>query len=128
MKFAKHVFLLAGVLGLLALAPMYFMESSIGRDFPPPITHPEYFYGFIGVALAWQVAFLLMSRDPARYRPLMLAAVLEKFSFSLAVFALCAQGRAPALLLPFAATDFLLGVLFFVAYLKTKGLDSQWPT
>ena len=123
MKFAKYVFLLAGVFGVLALAPMYFMEAQIGRDFPPAVTHPEFFYGFVGVGLAWQVAFLLMSRDPVRYRPLMLAAVLEKLSFSLAVFALYAQARAPALLLPFAATDFLLGALFIASYMKTKGLE-----
>ena len=122
MKFAKYVFLLAGIFGILALAPIYFMEARIGSDFPPVITHPEFFYGFVGVGLAWQAAFLLMSRDPVRYRPLMLAAMLEKFSFSLAVFALYAQGRVPAMLLPFAATDFLLGVLFTVSYMKTKDL------
>ena len=124
MKFAKYVFLLAGVFGVLALAPMYFMEAQVGRDFPPAVTHPEFFYGFVGIGLAWQVAFLLMSRDPARYRPLMLAAVLEKFSFSIGVFALYAQTRVPALLLPFAATDFLLGVLFIASYMKTKGLEA----
>ena len=124
MKFAKTVFLLAGLFGVVALAPLYFMEARIGSDFPPAVTHPEFFYGFVGVALAWQFAFLLMSRDPVRFRPLMLAAMLEKFSFSLAVFALYAQGRAAALLLPFAATDFLLGVLFIASYLKTKDLKA----
>ncbi len=50
--FAKRVFLVAGVYGLAVLFPQYFMEGQTGRDFPPPINHPEYFYGFIGVALA----------------------------------------------------------------------------
>jgi hypothetical protein len=128
MKFAKYVFLSAGIFGILALAPMYFMEAQIGRDFPPAVTHPEFFYGFVGVALAWQVAFLLMSCDPVRYRPLMLAAVCEKFSFSLAVFALYAQGRVAALLLPFAVTDFLLGVLFCLSFWKTRGLANTAKT
>jgi hypothetical protein len=57
MTFAKRVFFLAGVYGILALTPMYFLEARLGRDFPPPITHPEHFYGFVGVALAWQVLF-----------------------------------------------------------------------
>jgi hypothetical protein len=52
MKFAKIVFLIAGIQGLLILAPLYFLERTIGRQAPPAITHPEYFYGFVGVALA----------------------------------------------------------------------------
>ncbi len=43
MKFSKIVFLIAGIYGLLVLTPMYFLESKIGRDAPPAITHPEYF-------------------------------------------------------------------------------------
>src|ERR1051326_1675203 len=81
MKFAKLTFLIAGGYGLLALAPLYFMEQQTGRDYPPPITHPEYYYGFIGVAVAWQLAFIVMSRDPVRYRALMPVAVVEKASF-----------------------------------------------
>ena len=48
MKFAKIIFLVAGIYGVLVLAPIYFMESTIGRQTPPAITHPEYFYGFLG--------------------------------------------------------------------------------
>src|SRR6185369_3227308 len=82
-KFAKLTFLVAGIYGLLALLPLYFMEQQSGRDYPPPITHPEYYYGFIGVAVAWQLAFLVMSRDSARYRPLMPVAVVEKASYNI---------------------------------------------
>ena len=55
-RFARWVFLVAGVYGVLVVLPQYSLEARIARDFPPPITHPEYFYGFIGVALAWRVA------------------------------------------------------------------------
>src|ERR1700686_5334540 len=64
MRFAKIVFLVAGIYGLLILAPIYFMEEKIERETPPAITHPEYFYGFLGVGLAWQVLFPMLSRDP----------------------------------------------------------------
>ena len=64
---------------------MYFLEGRIGRDTPPPITHPEFFYGFLGVAVAWQAAFLVIARDPVRFRPLMVPAVLEKAAFALAI-------------------------------------------
>lgn len=54
---------------------MYPLEDRIGRDLPPPITHPEYFYDSIGVTIAWQVAFLVIARDPVRYRVLMIPAI-----------------------------------------------------
>jgi hypothetical protein len=120
MRFARLTFLVAGVYGLAVLAPQYFLEGKTGRDFPPPITHPEYYYGFVGVALAWQFAFLILSRDPARHRPLMPVAVLEKTSYGLAAAALYAQGRAHALVLATGLIDLLLGALFVVAYLKTE--------
>ena len=68
MKFAKIVFYVAGIYGLLVLFPQYFMEAKTGQDFPPAITHPEYYYGFIGVALAFQILFLIIARNPLQYR------------------------------------------------------------
>jgi hypothetical protein len=119
MTFARRVFTGAAVYGILALAPMYFMEARIGRDSPPPITHPEHFYGFIGVALVWQFAFLLIARDPVRYRPLMPIAVLEKLAFGLPCIFLYARGRLDPAVLAFGLLDLVLGVLFVFSYLKT---------
>src|ERR1041384_3861354 len=85
MKFARVVFLVAGIYGLLVLVPQFFLEARIGRDTPPPIPHPEFFYGFICVAVAWQVLFLVLSRDPVRYRPMMIPAMLEKIGLPIAV-------------------------------------------
>jgi hypothetical protein len=68
MKFAKMVFLVAGIYGLIVLLPSYFLKEQIGRDYPPAITHPEYYYGFVGLAVVWQILFLVLSRDPVRYR------------------------------------------------------------
>lgn len=120
MIFARRTFLIAGIYGLLALLPMYFLEGRIGRDLPPPITHPEYFYGFVGVAVSWQVAFLVMARDPVRFRPLMLPAVLEKATFGLATVALWLGSRLSAAGLAFGVIDLALGVLFMTAYLRTS--------
>ena len=119
MKFAKIVFLIAGIYGLIVLLPLYFMEAQTGRDYPPPITHPEYYYGFIGVAVAWQLAFLVLSRDPVRYRPMMLPAIVEKASFGIAVLVLYLQHRVSSFMLGAAMVDSFLGVLFIVAFLKT---------
>jgi hypothetical protein len=118
MKFAKTVFWIAGIWGLLVLTPLYFMFDLIGRNDPPPITHPAFFYGFAGVALACQVAFIFIATDPARYRPLMIPSVLEKASFGAAVVTLVLQGRMHRSDLIFAGTDLLLGLLFVVAFFK----------
>jgi hypothetical protein len=119
MTFAKRVFLIAGIYGLIVLLPQYFLENQVGRDSPPPITHAEFFYGFLGTAVAFQVVFLIVARDPLRYRPMMIASVLEKAGFGLAAFVLFLQQRLSVLTLGFGAVDLLFGVLFILAYVRT---------
>jgi hypothetical protein len=119
MRFARWTFRIAGIYGVLILAPQYFLEERIGVDFPPPITHPEHFYGFVGTALAWQIAYLLISTDPARYRPMMLVGVAAKCSFGIAAAVLFAQGRLAVEVLAAATVDFVLAVLFATAFFAT---------
>jgi hypothetical protein len=120
MKFAQRVFATAGVWGLVVLSPLYFLLDEIGRQSPPAITHPEFFYGFIAVTLAWQVAFLVIASDPIRYRLVMLPAMLEKFGYVATVLVLFAQARLASSALVFVGTDFLLGVLFVLSFIRTK--------
>jgi len=122
--FARRVFGVAGVYGLVVLLPQYFLEQQIGRDYPPPITHPEHFYGFVGLALVWQLAFLLIARDPVRYRALMPIAVLEKAAFAIPTFLLFVSGRVAAATTAVAGIDALLGVFFFAAWRMTAPPDS----
>ena len=118
-RFARRVFSIAGWYGLVVMLPNFFLEAKIGRDFPPAITHPENYYGFICVTLAWQVLFLIIARDPVRFRAAMIAAVLEKFPFVFSMSVLYAQGRvAPVFLAP-VAIDFVLGLLFIASYRAT---------
>jgi hypothetical protein len=123
-NFAKRVFFIAGVYGLINLLPQYFMEAKLGRDFPPPVTHPELYYGFIGVAVAWQVLFLIIARDPGRYRLAMLPAVLEKVAFGFAVVVLYWQGRAVPLMVLFGIIDLVFAVLFVVAFRRTPAIEA----
>jgi hypothetical protein len=120
MIFARRCFLFAGVVGLLLLLPQYFLEDQIGRNYPPPITHPHQFYGFVGVAVAWQVAFLIIASDPIRFRPMMVAAMLEKLSFAIPSAVLFLKGRSPAVILGAGLFDLFLGVLFVLSYLRTS--------
>lgn len=123
MKFTKVVFWVAGIWGLLVITPLYFMFDLIGRKDPPAITHPGFYYGFVGVALAWQIVFLVIARDPVRLRPMMIPSVLEKFTYGIAVMALVMQGRMHRSDLVFAATDSILGLLFVIAYLGTRSSE-----
>jgi hypothetical protein len=120
MKFAKIVFWIAGIWGVLILAPLYFMFNTIGRQDPPPITHPGFYYGFAGAGLAWQIAFLIIASDPARFRPIIPAAVVEKFAYAGAMIVLYFQNRIHPADLVFAGSDLLLGVLFIVAFLGLR--------
>src|SRR4051794_22267453 len=112
MKFARWVFAVAGLYGLLVLLPQYLLE-------PPDVSHPEFFYGFTGVAVAWQVVFLVLARDPLRFRPLMIPSVLEKAAFGVPAVVLFLQGRTSGVVLGFGIVDLVLGVLFVAAFVLT---------
>ena len=112
MGFARRVFMVAGIYGIVVLLPQYFLEDRIGRNNPPPITHAENFYGFIGTALAWQLMFLLIARDPVRYRPYVSLGIIGKLLVVVAVFTPWLTGaigwRVPAL----AGADLVFAALF----------------
>jgi len=116
MRFARYTFLAAGIYGMLVLVPQYFLESRIGDDNPPAITHPEYFYGFIGVAVAFQLVFLLIGTNPQKFRAMIVPSIVEKFSFAAAVAVLLMLGRVQGQIVTGAAIDLLLGVLFVVSW------------
>jgi len=116
----RFIFRAAGVYGILVLAPLYFLESTLSRLFPPAFSHPDQYYGFIGVALAWQFAFLVIARDPVRHRPFMLPAAAEKLLSSTAAIVLFALGRVPLATVVPAAIDFGLGLVFAVCWLRLR--------
>ena len=117
--FAKRAFQIAGIWGLVILSLVYgaYLLGLEGVTFDTD--RPDIVHGFFLVTLAWQVAFLLIATDPVRYRPLMLAAMLEKFPFTLAVLVLYANGQVPQTMLVLGLIDGLLGVLFSIAYIWT---------
>src|SRR5436309_1929481 len=119
MRLARVVFAVAGIYGIGVIAPMYLMEERIGRDYPPVITHPEYFYGFLGVTLAWQVLFLVLSSDPVRYRPMILPAILEKLFYGCSLIMLMAQHRVGAVVIYFGCVDWIFAALFCASYWAT---------
>jgi O-antigen/teichoic acid export membrane protein len=120
MKFAKYVFRIAGIWGILVLTPLYFIFNQIAEKDPPPVTHPLFYYGFAGVALAWQPVFLVIGSNPMRFRPLMLVSILEKLGYFLPAIVLYLQHRVHPADLFISFGDALLAVLFLTAYFKTQ--------
>ena len=118
-KFAKVVYWAAGIWGVLILTPLFFIFNTIGIKDPPPITHPLFYYGFAGTALAWQAAFMIIATCPARYRQLMIATWIEKLAYAVPAIILYTQHRLTTGDLAIACIDLLWLLLFIAAYFKT---------
>ena len=98
---------------------MCIVEGLINDRQPPAITHPEFYYGFLGVTLAWQAAFLVIAKDPVRFRPLMPISWIEKGLYPVAVGLLVFSGRTHSQMLPAALLDLVWLALFVVAWIRT---------
>ena len=120
MIFAKRVFQIAGLYGLIIIALGYGAYLYEGNEFLLNNPRAEYVHGFFLVTFAWQIAFLIIATDPLRYRMLMLAAMLEKLPFTLAILLLFARGNVGITMLTFGLIDGVLGLLFCIAYMLTE--------
>jgi hypothetical protein len=120
MRFARIVFVIAGLWGISVLVPFYWLVDITGRHYSAPAEYPHFFYGFIAVALAWQLGFLIIGARPMRFRPFMIPAIVEKFGYVSTLAVLYTQGRISAIDVQAAVPDGLLGVLFVVAFIKTS--------
>jgi len=119
MKFARVVFIGGGVWGVTVLTPLYWLFDITGRRYQAPVDYPHFFFGFVSVAMAWQIAFLIIGSNPVRFRALMIPAILEKLGFVSTLAVLHAQSRISAVDAEAAVPDLMLCVLFVVALAKT---------
>ena len=120
MRFATFTFIGAGIWGIVVLTPLYWLVDLTGRPYSPPTDYPHFFYGFLSVAMAWQIAFLVIGSNPARFRPLMIPGILEKIGHVAGVAVLYSNARVSAIDAQGAIPDLLLAVLFIVAYARTR--------
>ncbi len=125
MRFAKIVFIVAGIWGIVVLMPLYRLLDVTGRRYGLPVDYPQFFYGFVCVAMAWQIAFLVIGSDPVRFRPLMIPSVIEKLGYVVTLAVLHGQSRISAADAQAAVPDLLLGVLFVVAFVKTGSSERR---
>ncbi len=115
MKFAKYVFIAAGVWGIAVLTPLFFLVDITGRPYPAPTDYPHFYYGFLAVAMAWQ-SHSCIGSNPVRYRLLMIPASSRRPVHHDTTLL---TARAGSLRRGGTAIHLLL-VLFVVAFLKTS--------
>lgn len=118
---ARWIFGTACVYGLLLLLPLLLWPAELAARFPPASNRPEQYMAFVGVALAWQVAFGVVAREPARLRPIMLPAVLEKWLSGGLVLSLWLQGRVDAMTVAPFVVDLVWGLLFLACWIRLRG-------
>lgn len=126
MKFARWVFTLGGIWGVLVIGPLFFLEETLASA-SQPFTHPDAFYGFAASTFAWQLGYLVIGRDPARYRPFMLLGAMGKVIYFAACWGLYAEGRIPIAVPAVVSPDILLAVLFVVAWFRTRPRPEAQP-
>jgi hypothetical protein len=114
MQPAKWIFRIAGIYGIVVLVPLYFLEKTFSDSI-----HPEFYYGFLGVGLAWQILFLILASDPVRYRLMIIPSILEKVSYGVATLWLFLGHRAASSVLLGGCIDWVFVGLFIWAYLRT---------
>ena len=127
MRFARIVFTIAGIWGIVVLTPLYLLVDVTGRQYVPPSTYPQFFYGFLSVTMAWQIAFLVIGWNPIRFRPLMIPSIVEKLGYVATVAVLYGRSRITADDASIVLPDALLGALFIAAFVKTKGGPPRQP-
>jgi hypothetical protein len=115
---------LGGLFGLAMITLLFFLEGEMARLAGRPLSNPENYYGFLSVAFAWQLVYLVIGRDPPRYRPIMLLGALGKVMFVTGCWILAATQRAPASVALVASPDLLLAALFLRAWAKTPRRES----
>jgi hypothetical protein len=123
MQSVRLIFICAGIWGIAVLTPLYWLFDLTGRPYNPPTEYPHFFYGFLSVAMAWQIAFLLIGSNPSRFRPMMIPSILEKLGHVGGVAVLYWNERINATAALAAVPDLLLAILFIVAFARMRTLD-----
>ena len=111
-KRARLVLIVAAIYGFLAIPPLYFADA--------PDPHRLMYFAFAGIALVFQGVFLVIARDPVRYRAFVPLCIFEKVSFAVPALAFWWQGKAGGTMGLGGAIDLVLAVLFTIIWLKLR--------
>ena len=81
MKIVRWIFLIAGILGLLTAIPVAYNLILNGQELLPDLYSLGLFiHIFLFQFVCWQILFFFISRDPVRYRPMMILAFFLEVS------------------------------------------------
>jgi hypothetical protein len=114
-RHARWLFRGAAIYGLILLLPLYFLEKTAAAP-AASFDHPEYYYGFVSAAAAWQLVYWVIGGDPVRYRTLMPIGVIAKLGFWIPTVLLWLGGRTPTSTFALTNGDLVLAIAFFVAW------------
>jgi hypothetical protein len=124
MRFARYVFLSAGVLGLLLAVWSVYTVVVYGQTTVPDVARTVglSFCGSFFLYVCWQVLYVMLSRDPSRYRPTMIVAFLAELAAPVCPAWLYLYGIK--LWIPIVVAHLALAALFLVAFWLT-GRESR---
>ena len=114
-RHARWLFRGAAIYGAILLLPIYFLEGRVGAP-AARLPAPEYFYGFVGAALSFQILYWIIGGTPRHYHPLMLLGVVAKLSFWVPTAILWSMGRTTTSTFALVCGDLVLAVAFFAAW------------
>jgi hypothetical protein len=124
-KWPRIIFKGAGYYGIIVMLVLLLAPAQVLGE--PTVVHPEYYFGFVTVGMAWQIAFLVVGSDPVRFRPMMLVCVCEKFFYISLLFYFILTHRAPTRMVPAVVLDGSLGCLFIYAWRVTPSRPGGAP-
>ncbi|MFM9829029.1 MAG: hypothetical protein ACKVOB_09855 [Sphingomonas sp.] len=116
---ARLIFGICAGYGILLLIPLFFAELVLTAQ-GVTLGQPEFFYGFVGTALACQLLYVAIARDPVRFRPVMLVAVAAKLGFGVPVALLFSAQRVDATTFGLGLVDIAMAAAFLFAWRITR--------
>lgn len=125
MVIARWIFIVAGLIGIFMVIPIFLLEDVYFAKVALGLRHTEFLYGFAAVALAWQVAFIFIGLEPVRLRPIMIPAMLEKFGFAIIAIWLYAIGRLETPIFVAGLIDLVFGLSFVAAWFLTPDAEEH---
>ena len=118
MKFARWVFLAAGIFGLVLLIPLVYSvlfdrESILLGGASAGL----FFYTSVFQYVCWQILYLVLAKDPLRYRPIMIPAFLAIAVTPFYPIWLYMYGLRPWI--PIIVINLIFALLFVLAFWLT---------
>ena len=115
MKFARWVFLIAGILGLLPVLPLAYDTIANGEAILPDFASMGLFFCVVVFQyVCWQILYIVLASDPVRYRLMMIPSFFAKVSAPFNPIWLFLYGFN--YWIPIAVVDVVFAILFLIAF------------